>query len=434
MQKRISTLVGTAIIIGAAVILMGGTFAYQYFSTKTQFVIQGPQSVNRADQTAGWKTYTDNNNGFEIKYPTDFANNVNDLTKEQQSLLATYMGVCILGNNARLLANEAGFCYIGKQTADGFAGASLNIVSAKFSTLQDCEKSKQFGPNGESAPTKQVILNGITFYKSQISEAGLGHYISTDSYRAYNEGTCYTIDLNIESDLGISGKGLSTDFFSMMSSKLESILSTFKFIASNTQTAINVFSPKDGDVVHVGQITEVSWWHYNPKNGDSAIFDISEINSAGQKVIASVVPSQIECNGHGAAACTYKWTPTQAFQQNKILVSERGADRIGYSGTFSVITPALIKPSITNINPTQAGSNSIITINGDNLSDAVAVVFYQNGQLRASAPASYILSDNQYQLTFNTDSFRVHSGTYQVEVYTAAGYSNSVNFTISTAY
>ena len=63
-QKQISTLVGIIIIIIAIVILFGGVFAWQYFATKNSAQIQG--------QTADWKTYTNSEYGFELKYPSDW--------------------------------------------------------------------------------------------------------------------------------------------------------------------------------------------------------------------------------------------------------------------------------------------------------------------------------------------------------------------------
>ncbi len=181
--------------------------------------------ITPTDQTAGWKIYTNSQYDFSLSYPSDFAN-VNDLTATQQNSLQTYMEVCFRNNNN---PNETDFCYIGNQTSDGFAAASLNIAASASTTMQDCEKSEGYGPDGEQAQTQPTTINGIIFYNAQLADAGLGHYVSTDSYRTYHGGTCYTIDLNIESDRGVSEKGLSADFSSMMHSKLKSIISTFKF-------------------------------------------------------------------------------------------------------------------------------------------------------------------------------------------------------------
>jgi len=65
-KSGISTLIGIIIIVAVSVILFGGVFAYQYFFVKPQPAVQ---TQNQTNQTAGWKIYTNNKYGFEIKYP-----------------------------------------------------------------------------------------------------------------------------------------------------------------------------------------------------------------------------------------------------------------------------------------------------------------------------------------------------------------------------
>ena len=72
-QKGISTLIGLIIIIAIAVLSFGGVFAYQYFK-KSQIPITNDQqnsNVQNQNETAGWKTYTNSEYGFEFKYPKD---------------------------------------------------------------------------------------------------------------------------------------------------------------------------------------------------------------------------------------------------------------------------------------------------------------------------------------------------------------------------
>jgi hypothetical protein len=177
------------------------------------------------NQTAGWKTYTNTQYGFSVQYPSDFAN-VNDLTSAQKSSLQTYMGACLVGNNARIKPNQVGFCYVGTQTSDGFDTSSFNITADSSKSEQSCQQTNT-SPIGEL--TTQVIVDGINFYEDKIEDAGLGHYLTGNSYRTYHNGTCFQIDLTIESDRGVSEKGLSSGFSNLMSSKLNSIISTFKF-------------------------------------------------------------------------------------------------------------------------------------------------------------------------------------------------------------
>jgi len=184
------------------------------------------------NQNAGWKTYTNTQLGISLQYPSDFSNN-NDLSVSQRGSLLTYMGVCMTDDSVRALANRTGFCYIGDQTSDGFAAASFNIIVNNSENSQTCQQIKT---SPSRKVTQQVVINGLTFYKDTIENAGLGHYVTGDSYRTYKNGACYTIDLSVESSRGTLEKGLSVDFASMMQSKLKSILSTFKFTTPD-QTA-----------------------------------------------------------------------------------------------------------------------------------------------------------------------------------------------------
>ena len=80
--KKVSTLIGIIIIVAIAVIAFGGVFTYQYFVVKnnqttrceTMGCLPGVQTgPTVADQIAGWKTYTNSQYGFEIKYPNNLA-------------------------------------------------------------------------------------------------------------------------------------------------------------------------------------------------------------------------------------------------------------------------------------------------------------------------------------------------------------------------
>lgn len=69
----VTTLVGIIIIILVAVILFGGVFAYQYYTTKSE--------------TASWKTYTNNFYGYSVKYPSNWTSDVSsDLSHQNVEL------------------------------------------------------------------------------------------------------------------------------------------------------------------------------------------------------------------------------------------------------------------------------------------------------------------------------------------------------------
>jgi len=66
-QKGISSLTGIVIVVAVAVVAIGGIFTYQYFTTPT---IGSP--VQNQQVTEGWKTYTNNEYGFEFDYPKEW--------------------------------------------------------------------------------------------------------------------------------------------------------------------------------------------------------------------------------------------------------------------------------------------------------------------------------------------------------------------------
>jgi len=96
-EKGVSIIIGVMIIVVAAVLIFGGVFAYQYFAiqkennqqqnptacTEEAKVCPDGSSVGRTgpnceftecpDQTAGWKTYKNEEYGFEFKYPKNMS-------------------------------------------------------------------------------------------------------------------------------------------------------------------------------------------------------------------------------------------------------------------------------------------------------------------------------------------------------------------------
>ena len=234
------------------------TYPWGNMSNTVQFIVT---ASNSSVTSTAWKTYTNSQYGYTLQYPSDFAL-VSNMTSAQKSLTSSYMGSCHELNPSYITytPNEISICYVGSQTTDGFSVSAFNISVSSTTSMSDCQKTRQ--NNNGQLTTKQTVISGITFYEDAFGDAGLGHYVSMDSFRTYQAGTCYTINLNVESHVGNvpHWSGLDPSFVAMMNGKLKSILSTFKFINSSTsQPSITILSPNGGDVWKMGQTYTISY-------------------------------------------------------------------------------------------------------------------------------------------------------------------------------
>jgi len=70
LSKGISTPIGILIIVLVAIIAGGGILAYQYYWMPEEKYVEAPPLVK--DETADWQTYTNEEYGFEVKYPNNY--------------------------------------------------------------------------------------------------------------------------------------------------------------------------------------------------------------------------------------------------------------------------------------------------------------------------------------------------------------------------
>jgi len=169
MKKQISTLWGTIIIVLAAIVFFGGALIYQYFVIKefnrSVLIVgilpatQKNQEINNAQpstQTAGWKTYTNTEYGFEIQYPNTFIGSVSEKAKTS--------GVFFYGKNSDNL------------TLEGFLNTQFNPGN-----LVSNSKDVAFGKS-------EILVDGIKSYEVDSTTCYMGCGSSYSVFVPYKNG------------------------------------------------------------------------------------------------------------------------------------------------------------------------------------------------------------------------------------------------------
>lgn len=172
-------------------------------------------------ETANWKTYTNTQYGFEVKYPNSYQLRTMPISGSDQ-WINTYFGWQAVSGETILVLVSMPDIYPG---TDFDAGSF--IVSVTNESQSHCGKLRQ-GDYGQAAGT--VTVSGVVFSKTQVSGAGLGHQGFTNIYAGWHNNKC----IIISTDLQTSGYGGSDAITSQINSTiifsaLDKILSTFKF-------------------------------------------------------------------------------------------------------------------------------------------------------------------------------------------------------------
>jgi len=216
MQKKISTLTGTIIIVAVAVVLFAGVFVYQYF-TKTQTPITNVQSNLKlqnqntqtenvitqtpVDETAKWKTYTNTQYGFEMKYPANFKATDDSLTPNNLSLHFGYNNTPYIGDISMQVfkntRNETALQYFEREknsAIQGFASkcqtcANLDIDAELYDCLaSDAGVIKVADKDGffcENMPQKATYSTPVYVFSGDYIYRFFNYDETNPSYKIY---------------------------------------------------------------------------------------------------------------------------------------------------------------------------------------------------------------------------------------------------------
>jgi hypothetical protein len=116
----------------------------------------------QADQTADWKTYTNAEYGFEIKYPKDSIVINNPDSYDQSAKIRIMM-------------------------ADKFSDTGSATIKINSGLQSECKNSETLHP-------EEVKLNGVAFNKASFDDAAMGGQRGfITNYYVFKNNTCYLI-------------------------------------------------------------------------------------------------------------------------------------------------------------------------------------------------------------------------------------------------
>jgi hypothetical protein len=221
-MQKIKTSTGLIIIFVTAVVLFGGIFVYQYLAIQNinnsyQALVKQNQKqeiLNKpfplageiADQTAGWKTYTNDIQGYQIKYP-EGATVVGD---------SNYKKYCITFNN------NGGYIII-DSLKDEQDALNKGIID-----MAGCSGIDGLG-SGYKQITQSLNINGKTY----VAQGYQYQDKTNDPYNEYlDTALIFQFTDNITIQFGYENKGdkqVSEKEYDDIINSLKESLSTFKF-------------------------------------------------------------------------------------------------------------------------------------------------------------------------------------------------------------
>jgi peptidoglycan hydrolase-like protein with peptidoglycan-binding domain len=214
--------------------------------------------------------------------------------------------------------------------------------------------------------------------------------------------------------------------------------------AAPTPVSVNVTSPTAGQTFANGSTMNIQW---TPASAGVAVIQLVSTSGGESPIVYANKVDGDPVNYSGSYSLVVPWGYSGSYYVRLMNPEndQAGAGNpmgtvIGQSGSFTITAPVTVQqaPTITNLSSNQGTATSSITIYGTNLTSGgnPTIQFYSsNGTLAGTINSVSMGYISPQSIVFtptvsNSLLSALSPGTYQIDVLTPAGTSNSESFTL----
>ncbi|MFA6301063.1 MAG: peptidoglycan-binding protein [Candidatus Paceibacterota bacterium] len=296
------------------------------------------------------------------------------------------------------------------------------------------------------SPNSGPVQTQVTITGSNFTPTGNIIYFGTAG-NAYsvNSTNGTTLVFSVPTYSATTGAPLQPGVYGVYVSNANGKSNTVNFTLTNSTTSsLTVLSPNGGENLVLGSQTNIRWSVATP----GTIVGVFLYNTAHSKdyywkiLDGLTSPSYQNSNawtvGQGQPLNGETGTPgvgTYKIQVCKNLGGSGYSDCDYSNAPFTITSGNVQLPSISSLSPNSGSVGTQVTITGSNFTPTGTVVHFGYGIMSRSIPSS---ADGT-TVTFTVPSFSdvtglpIQPGIYSVSVDTTNGFSNSVNFTVTSS-
>ncbi len=214
------------ITLGLAAVLASYLILAALYAPEQNINLLNSQPVSGKRQTANWRTYSNTDYGFTIKYPKIYI-------LDQGVSPVYYVGEYFQGGGKNVVTIEfwPSAIYADTNYLDAFI--TVSVGNAGISETA-CKIAQRLGSGQSINLTEARVTNDITFNGGELEGAAAGTYAKSKVYHAMINNRCYEVSLNLFQ--GKIDKNQSSPVKQVneqeIFSKLEAVLNTFKLASS----------------------------------------------------------------------------------------------------------------------------------------------------------------------------------------------------------